>query len=202
MLQIIQPNATLICLTGGIATGKSRVSDWLTEQGWTTICSDEIVHQLYEPNQTLPQEIAKEFGPEVVTAEGRVNREVLGKMVFGNEPARERLNRIVHPKVRAEWRKRSDESLKKRQKTMVVIPLAFETEATTEFNSVWVVACSSSEQKRRLHERGLTDSEIQNRLSSQWPIQKKIDLADCVIWNNDAWALTVEQLEMITKIKP
>jgi dephospho-CoA kinase len=195
----MQPSTqpTLLCLTGGIGTGKSKISDFLKEKGWKTICTDEIVHQLYQPNQTIPRLLAKEFGPSVLAQDGSVNRAQLGKIVFESEAARQRLNQIVHPEVRKTWMGRSAEFIQQGKQTVVVIPLAYETNVIKEFNAVWVVACNAETQKERLRGRGLSDADIERRIQAQWPLQKKVDLADAVIWNNADWSLTERQITLL-----
>ena len=185
----------LIGLTGGLASGKSRVGKWFADHGWIVICSDQIVHDLYEPGQPLPAELAREFGPEILTAEGRVDRQRLGEIVFQDESRIKKLNALVHQRVRIEWKRRAAEAVHEERSTMVVIPLLYETGAEIEFKQVWVVACSAAEQRKRLHERGVDETQIARRLVAQWPLQKKIDLAHFVIWNDGDWALTEEQLK-------
>lgn len=195
-MQPIQRRASnLVCLTGGIGTGKTRVQQALAARGWATICTDDIVHRFYEKDQPLPQEIAQLFGPSVLTPEGGVDRKALGKRVFGDPMALQQLNQLVHPKVRAQWKALAAESFRAGKKTIVVIPLAFETQVEKEFSQIWVVACSPMEQKERLRKRGYDDVEIEKRLATQWPLQKKIDLADFIIWNNGPWSVTEEQLK-------
>lgn len=189
----------LIGLTGGVATGKTRVSDWFAERGWATICTDRVVHELYEPGQPLPPELAREFGADILTPEGRVDRQRLGGKVFGNETALKRLNAMVHPRVREVWQERTSASLKTGRSVMVVVPLLYEAGYAKDFEQVWVVACSAGIQEQRLRQRGLDPAKIAERLAAQWPLQKKIDLADIVIWNNGDWRLTEEQLESILK---
>lgn len=188
----MKPN--LICLTGGIATGKSKVGEWFEKKGWKVICTDKIVHQLYDNDSSLRQEMIEEFGGSICSSDGKIDRVELGEKIFSQKSMRERLNRLVHPKVRLEWKKQIFDCI---QKTMVVIPLAYETEAQKDFAQTWVVGCLEQEQRKRLSQRGLNDEQIEQRLSSQWPLQKKIDLADIVIWNNASWSLTEEQLEML-----
>jgi len=188
-------NHRLICLTGGVATGKSRVGAWFSAHGWNLICTDEIVHQLYEPEQALPKTIESEFGKKTLTPEGRVNRKVLSEIVFKDSQALSRLNEIVHPAVREEWTQRVQASRSTGQPAMVMIPLAYETKVVAEFEQIWVVACSLEEQKKRLLERGISSNQVEQRIASQMPLQKKMDLADIVIWNNDSWQLTEKQLD-------
>lgn len=197
MSEVCQSTATLICLTGGMATGKSQVAEWFETKSWVVICTDKIAHRLYEPDQDLPRQIAREFGNDVVSAEGRVDRQKLGEIVFCDPLALKRLNALVHPKVRSEWKSRAAETVRSGRRTLVIIPLAYETDAVQEFQQTWVVACSRDEQIARLRQRGLNPVQIEKRLSSQWPLQKKIDRADLVIWNNGSWSLTEEQLKLL-----
>jgi dephospho-CoA kinase len=161
------------------------------------ICTDQIVHELYRPGQPLPNEIARILGDRMLTSDGGVNRAALAKTVFSDATALQRLNALVHPVVREAWNKRAALSLEKALRTMVVIPLAYETQATGEFQQTWVVACSHSEQRNRLRQRGMDDAQIEQRFAAQWPLQKKLDLADVVVWNNGPWHLTEQQLEQV-----
>lgn len=187
----------LFCLTGGFATGKSRVATWFAARGWVVVCCDQIVHQLYESGQSLSQEIAREFGSDVLTTDGKVNRTRLGEIVFHDQAALQQLHTLVHPRVREIWKHQAIEAVRKGNKTLVVIPLAYETGVVQEFQQVWVVACSKEIQENRLYQRGLDKDQVTCRIAAQWPLQKKIDLADRVIWNNGLWSLTEEQLERI-----
>jgi dephospho-CoA kinase len=189
----------LICLTGGIATGKSRVGAWFAEHGWDVICTDEIVHQLYEPGKSLPKLIAAEFGKGTVNAEGRVDRKALSEIVFKDSAALQKLNAMVHPVVREEWKRRVEVSQSQGKRVMVMIPLAYETGVTKEFQQTWVVACNIEKQRERLQERGISLNEAERRIASQMPLQKKIDLADIVIWNNDSWDNTERQIDLINE---
>ncbi len=192
-------SSALVCLTGGIATGKSRAGDWFAAHGWSVICTDQIVHQLYAAGQSLPKEIAVEFGTDILAPNGSVHRAKLGKIVFQDPLALQKLNALVHPKVREAWLMASKVSLAKGLPTMVIIPLAYETGAEKEFKQMWVVACSPAEQRRRLAGRGLSKVQIEQRLGAQWPIQKKIDQADRVVWNNADWSLTKVQLAQLVQ---
>src|SRR5689334_20503040 len=86
-------------LTGGIATGKSRVRARLAERGLATIDLDQVAHTVTEPGRPAHAEIVAAFGPNVVAADGRIDRRALGAIVFTHASARARLNAIVHPRV-------------------------------------------------------------------------------------------------------
>lgn len=197
MSETISCRTPLICLTGGIATGKSRVGEWLAERRWTVICTDKIVHDLYGGDQPLAKEIATAFGPQMLLFDGSVDRVRLGERVFSDPAALQTLNTLVHPKVRVTWLKLAKGSIEKKRPTIVIIPLAYESGVTGEFQGTWVVACSSIKQHRRMRERGLNDEQIRQRLATQWPLQRKIDLADRVLWNDGDWSLTESQLELL-----
>jgi dephospho-CoA kinase len=196
MTQSIQ-NLNLICLTGGIATGKSKVGSWFASAGWDVICTDEIVHELYKSGGPLPGKIAQEFGPNSIKEDGDVNRKVLSEIVFNNPQALARLNEIVHPLVRQRWKEGVDSSIAAGRRVLVIIPLAYEVNVTQEFQQTWVVACSASEQLQRLQKRGISFTQAKQRIASQMPLQRKIDLADIVVWNNDSWTTTERQLKFL-----
>lgn len=192
-------SAHLICLTGGVATGKTRVSQWFGSRGWSVLCTDEIVHELYQPENPLPSELADAFGEEILARNGGVDRSILAKIVFNDPAALARLNALVHPRVQEIWQARLDAASGSKAHFMCVIPLAYEAGVTNGFQQVWVVACSTPEQKRRMVARGIAESQLDRRLAAQWPQQKKMDLADRVIWNDGPWAVTEQQLEKMLK---
>lgn len=187
------PCAGAVCLTGGIASGKSRVARWFQEHGWTVICSDEIVHALYRAGQPVAAAVQKEFGETVRAADGSVDRARLGRIVFDDETKRQRLNALVHPAVREVWRARAQRAAADGHAVMAVIPLAYEAGVASEFDQVWVVACAPRTQEARLGERGLDRAEVAKRLRAQIPLQEKVDRADRVIWNDGPWERAIEQ---------
>lgn len=191
--------APRVCLTGGIASGKSRVSQWFSDRGWTVVCTDEIVHELYRPGQAVAASVAREFGPGVVAKDGSVDRGRLGEIVFADPAKLGRLNELVHPAVREAWRARADRASAEGRATMVVIPLAYEADVAGEFDEVWVVACSSRSQEERLAARGLGRGAIARRVAAQLPLQAKVDRADRVVWNDGPWDAAVEQLERLER---
>ncbi len=119
--------AVIAGLTGGIGSGKSTVAGMLEKLGATVVDADAIVHELQAPGEPLLDEIAAEFGPEVIDADGALDREALGAIVFRDPEARQRLNRIVHPKVGAEFARRLQAARDSGVALIVLdIPLLFE----------------------------------------------------------------------------
>src|SRR5689334_16462818 len=100
----------LIALTGGIASGKSTIARRLAEHGAVIVDADRIVRDVQAPGTPVLAEIAEAFGPEVIAADGALDRAALGARVFADRELLTRLNHIVHPAVRAESQRRFDEA--------------------------------------------------------------------------------------------
>ena len=184
----------LIGLTGGIGMGKSTVSDYLQRCGETVIDTDVIARELVLPGAPAAQEVRKEFGESVFTPEGRLDRAALAALVFEHSEKRQRLEAILHPRIRQEWLSRVSECARRAvRRCFVVIPLLYETGAEREFQRVICVACSEKSQSARLSQRGWSDQQVKKRNAAQWPVGRKIDKADGVIWNEGTIELCFEQ---------
>src|SRR6202451_3985335 len=96
-------------LTGGIASGKSAVAAMLREMGFAVLDADSLAHTLIEPGQPTYDEVVREFGPAIVDASGRVDRAKLATVVFRDRAKLDRLNAIVHPRVKAAILQQLDE---------------------------------------------------------------------------------------------
>jgi dephospho-CoA kinase len=182
-----------IGITGGIACGKSAVMNILVSMGWTVLDTDQIAHELMEPQKENWKNIVDVFGKEILNSDQTINRSVLGERVFGSPDLREKLNQITHPLIHEVWRseqKRFQEQ--SNSKTFaVVIPLLYEKELESHFEKVLAVGCSEKTERLRLMSRGLTPSQIKLRLESQLPLSDKIKKSDVVIWNEG----TLQSLE-------
>jgi len=180
----------LIGLTGGIGTGKSASSDWLQSQSVPVSDTDLIARQLVAPGQPVLAEIAAAFGNSMLKTDGALDRAALARVVFADADARRRLELILHPHIRGEWKARvaawRDRDV---PVAAVVIPLLFETDAAVEFDWIVCTACTASTQRRRLEARGWSSGEIQGRLDSQWPLEEKMKRSDAVIWTEGAMEL-------------
>src|SRR5205814_7391780 len=123
------------------------------------------------------------FGGEVIADDGRLRRDELARRVFTDAEARRKLEAILHPRIRAVWQTRLDSwRAEGRVAAVVVIPLLFETDAARHFDATICVACSAPTQRGRLRARGWNDEQIDQRILSQFPPEKKILLADHVVW--------------------
>jgi len=178
--------------------GKSTAARFFAERGLPVIDTDELARELVEPGQPALGEIRAAFGETVMDARGKLRRDELAKVVFADPAKRERLEGILHPRIRAAWLGQV-ENLKNagRPAVVVVIPLLFETDAAKHFTHVVCVACSSATQRARLRERGWSEQQIERRIASQWPIAKKISAAQFVIWSEGELGAHAAQVDQI-----
>jgi dephospho-CoA kinase len=175
----------LIGLTGGIGMGKSTSARFFHERGVPVVDTDTLARELVEPGQPSLEEIKNEFGADMVDSNGKLRRENLALKVFADRTAREKLEAILHPKIRERWRTQVERWRRENRKTaVVVIPLLFETDAQSEFDFIFCVACSARTQRTRLKERGWSESQIDQRIAAQWPVEKKIQNSNVVIWSD------------------
>lgn len=182
----------IIGLTGSIATGKSTVAKRLHELGLPIVDADQVARQVVEPGSDTLVAIHQAFGDDALLADGNMNREAIGKLIFHDAAKRDELNQIIHPAIRQEMLRQRDEWIEKGYPIVVMdIPLLFESKLQHFVERIVVVATDEQLQLERLMERnGLTEVEAKARIASQIPIAQKIAEADDVLLNNGS----VEQL--------
>ena len=186
----------LIGLTGGIASGKSTAAAILRRLGAAVVDADELSRQVVRPGNEAWQEIVDAFGP-VLLEDQTLDRKKLRKMVFDNPAARQRLESIIHPKVRA-LAEKSIHELEAAGHVIIVyeVPLLYEGQLQLWLRPVILVACDVATQKQRLRDRDhLTDEDAQQHLDAQMSLAEKRRLADYVVENNG----TVDELEQQLK---
>lgn len=176
----------VIGLTGGIASGKSTVAGMLAAKGAWIVDADQLARRVVDSRSPALAEIASTFGPEMITADGSLDRTRLGQLVFSDESARGRLNAIVHPRVL----ELSQEEIRQAAEAgagLIVydVPLLFETDRQGEFEGTLLVWVDPLTQLLRLRERtGLEEPEALARIGSQLPLDRKRELATWVIDNS------------------
>jgi dephospho-CoA kinase len=186
-------------LTGGIATGKSTTLKQWQENGTAVIDADDLAHEALTPNTPTWEEVVRTFGNEILHPDRTVNRPKLGDIVFADEGKREALNRIIHPAVDRMWRENVERLKHEDQVEFVVvaIPLLYEVAVESQFDCVVVVGCSEPTQLARLTNKGLSETQARARIGAQWPLPKKMDRADFVIWNDGRPEVLHQQAEII-----
>src|SRR5262245_33803388 len=172
-----------VALTGGITTGKSYVLERFRERGIPCLDADALAHGVEAAGTEATAEIAARFGPEVLAADGSVDRAKLGSIVFADPSARRELEAIVHPAVyRALTAGVWGSELRGQYPAAIVdVPLLFETGHEKDFDRVIVTVCPPEMQIARLRERGLGEDDARRRLEAQWPSDRKIAGATYVI---------------------
>lgn len=186
----------VVGLTGGLASGKSTVAAMLARKGAVVIDADELSRVVVEPGQPALEEIVARFGAEYVDEEGRLRRQALGRLVFADPEARRDLEAIVHPRIREEMRQRLAQA-PPHSVVVLDVPLLFETGRLLPWVDVTVLVYADREtQRRRLMARdGCSVEEAERRLASQWPLARKLGLADWVIYNQADLAALARQVD-------
>jgi dephospho-CoA kinase len=177
----------VIGLTGGLGTGKTSVALILQSLGMKMINTDQIGHQLLKPGTVVYEKVKAAFGSEIVRADGEIDRAALGKIVFKNPTARQRLNALTHPAIIARMKAEVEELRRRGEDVVVEIPLFFEAKMTKEeagLDEIWVVATSPGTQLARVMARdGSTEEETWRRMAAQLPLGEKMSRADVVVYN-------------------
>ena len=174
----------VIGLTGGIASGKSTVSELLTAFGFKVVDADTAAREAVAKGTPGIEKVREVFGDEAIDENGEMDRKYMGDLVFNNPGERIKLNEIVHPIVREIMEEKKQQFLKEGHNVIMDIPLLYENELQDTVDEVWLVYTSESIQIDRLMERNdLTQEEAKARVYSQISIDKKSRMADHVIDN-------------------
>ena len=175
----------IIGITGGIASGKSTVTNFLRQQGFQVVDADAVVHQLQKPGGRLFQALVQHFGQEIILEKGELNRPLLASLIFSNLEERE-WSRITQGEIiREELATLRDQLAHTEEIFFMDIPLLFEQDYSAWFDEMWLVYVDRDVQVERLMKRDqLFKDEAESRLGAQWPLEKKKDLTSHVLDNN------------------
>ncbi len=173
----------VIGLTGGIGSGKSTVSQFLSELGAVILDADEVGHEALKPDTEVWHEVVAAFGRQILTPSGYVDHARLGEIVFSKPESLSLLNQIMHPRM-YDMVKAQLEKYRRQGMDVVVLeaPLLIEAGWTSLVDEVWVTVAPESTVLRRLKERmGLSQAESLARIRSQLSPEERIKHADVVI---------------------
>ncbi|MDJ0742861.1 MAG: dephospho-CoA kinase [Xenococcaceae cyanobacterium MO_167.B27] len=174
----------LIGLTGGIATGKTTVSNYLAKKYQIPVLDADIfAREAVTPDSDILTAIFSRYGDRVKLPSSSLNRSALGEIIFNDSSEKQWLESQIHPYVRDRF---TSELGKITAETVVLsIPLLFEANLTHLVTEIWVVFCDEATQLERLQKRNnLSLQQAQTRIKNQIPLTKKVALADVVIDNN------------------
>ncbi len=191
----------IVGLTGGIATGKSTVTKMFQSIGIPVIETDKIARDLLKKGTEGYEEVISTFSSSILLTNLEINRKKLGQIVFGNPQRRERLNNIVHPRVKSIVKTEIQKHKELGTKILILdVPLLFETDFIDLVDKTVVVYTTFRKQKERLMERERIDKEYaEMKISSQMPLNRKVDLADFVIDNSTSILNTKKEFNKIVK---
>ena len=187
----------LIGLTGGIATGKSTVANYLaTTYNLPILDADIYARDAVSVGSPILSQIAEKYGREIILSDGNLNRAKLGEIIFNQPEERHWVERVIHPYVRNCFDKAIQKS--SANTLILVIPLLFEANLENLVNQIWVVSCSPQQQEQRLIERNnLTPEQAAARINSQLPIAEKIARADVVLDNSSNLESLLRQIDKV-----
>ncbi len=191
-------------ITGGIATGKSTVTQMLADLGAPTVSADALAHDLLFPGTPTTRAVLDAFpdcaDPAYPPGQA-IDRRALGNIVFADASARARLESLTHPAIIAALRRQiSDWHEAEGRCAAAEIPLLFEADLVSLPDRVIVVACGEAVQIARMRARiGVSEEEARERLSAQWPLAQKIARADVVVTTDGDLEDTRRQVEALWK---
>ncbi len=186
----------IIGLTGGIATGKTTVSNYLAHRYQLPVLDADIyAREAVQVGSPIHSKICDRYGSGVQLPDGTLNRKRLGEIVFTNPAQRQWLEQQIHPYVRDRFQ--SELNTLVAPTIVLVVPLLFEAEMTDLATEIWVVSCSPEQQLRRMIERDrLSLEQAQARINSQLPLAEKVARADVVLDNSSTPEALLKQVDL------
>ena len=188
----------VIGLTGGIASGKSTITDFLRRQGYPVIDADQVVHELQAKGGKLYQVLVAEFGNSILTAEGDLDRKKLGQAVFENAGRRSHLSLLQDKIIREELLARRDALKQTEDVIFMDIPLLYEADYSGEVDEVWLVYVDKAQQLERLMKRnGFSVQDAENRLNAQLSLVEQRSKAQVLIDNSGVVEETLARVALL-----
>ena len=174
-------------LTGGTGSGKSTVAEYLRKFGCEVVDADIIAREVTAKGSPVLDDLAKEFGADILDENGELIRKKLGSIVFGDEEKLAKLNEIMRVALDTRFREALDTAASKRlySKVFFDAPALFETKREHFVDKIWVVAADRETRIARIMKRdGISREEVLKRMESQLPDDEKMRRADLVIHND------------------
>lgn len=171
----------LLAVTGGIGCGKSWVMGQLRCHSFVTLSCDEVAHALLDDVELVDQ-LVEQFGDTILMESKKINRKALAERVFNDERARLALNGLVHPLVGEQVVNWMEARRGLKERGAVEVPLLFECGWDAwEWDAIVAVKADEVIVRERLHERGWSAAEMEQRLEAQWPVERKAERADFIL---------------------
>ena len=185
----------IIGITGGIASGKSTVTNFLREKGFQVVDADAVVHQLQKPGGRLYQVLVQHFGQEIILGNGELNRPLLASLIFSNPEEREWSKQTQGEIIREELAALREQLAQTETIFFMDIPLLFEQDYSAWFDETWLVYVDRDVQVDRFMKRDHLSMEVaESRLAAQWSLEEKKKLASHILDNNGSRDQLVSQV--------
>lgn len=190
----------IIGITGGIASGKSTVVAEIRKQGYQVIDADQVVHEFQEKGGKLYQTLVEWLGNDILQGDGELDRQKLGKAIFGNKEMMVKSSRLQNEIIRQELANRRNQLAQTEEVFFMDIPLLIELDYMDWFDEVWLVYVDEKTQLDRLVMRNhYTRSEAQKRIASQMSTEAKKAYADKILDNRGNVQELKEQIGRLLK---
>lgn len=188
--------AKIIGITGGIASGKSTVTNYLRQKGYQVIDADQVVHELQAKGGKLYQALVSWLGSAILNEAGELDRPKLSQLIFSSQENLAKSSQLQNDIIRKELANRRDQLAKTEETFFMDIPLLFEQDYADWFDEVWLVYVNPETQIKRLKARnGYSQEEALQRLASQMKLEDKVPYADFVIKNDGNLEELIEQID-------
>ncbi|WP_336314733.1 dephospho-CoA kinase [Streptococcus oralis] len=185
----------IIGITGGIASGKSTVTNFLRKKGYQVVDADAVVHQLQKPDGRLYQVLVQHFGQEIILENRELNRPLLASLIFSNPEEREWSKQTQGEIIREELVALRDQLTQTEAIFFMDIPLLFEQNYATWFDETWLVYVNYDIQLERFMKRDQLSKEVvESRLATQWSLDEKKKFASHILDNNGSRDQLVSQV--------
>ena len=185
----------IIGITGGIASGKSTVTNFLREKGFQVVDADAVVHQLQKPGGRLYQLLVQHFGQKIILENEELNRPLLASLIFSNPEEREWSKQTQGEIIREELAALRDQLAQTETVFFMDIPLLFEQDYSAWFDETWLVYVDRDVQVERFMKRDQLSKEVaESRLAVQWSLEEKKKLASHILDNNGSRDQLVAQV--------
>ncbi len=184
----------VIGLTGNIGSGKTTVLRMLEQLGAKAIDADALVHEVVRKGTPVWQAIVDSFDQDILTDQGEIDRRKLGSLVFNDDEALKRLEKIIHPAADKRFR----EIIRQSEEPVIAVEAIkiIESGIYAELDALWLVICPAEERLGRLLKtRDVNEEDVNRRLRAQMPAEQQAKLADVVIDNGGTLEQTWEQVE-------
>ncbi|MFU2180681.1 dephospho-CoA kinase [Streptococcus pluranimalium] len=185
-----------IGITGGIASGKSTVTNYLRKQGFQVIDADAVVHELQAKGGKLYDILVDFYGEKILAPNGEIDRQALSEQFFSDKTIRAEVSTLQNTIIRQELLARRDNLLQKHEVVFMDIPLLFELDYRSQLDQVWLVYLDPAQQLERLMKRNnYTEEQAKKRIAAQLSLEEKKKFTDQVIDNSGELSETYQQID-------